>query len=319
MAKNQVQFQKGLSLTEFQSSYGSEALCERALERSRWPGGFRCPKCGKSAHRRFYRQTRLYLECSACGHQASLIAKTIFASSKLALCVWFQAIYLVTQTKNNIAALELKRHLGVCYRTAWRIKHKLMQVMNLREEGRKLAGLIQIDDAYLGGECMGGKTGRGSPNKQAFVIAVSTTLDDRPLHAVIRTVSSFTNAALETFYSKHVVPESDVYSDGLASFAVAERQNLAHTVIKSESSKTSAKIPAMRWVNTVLSNVKRSLDGTYHAIKFKKYAQRYLNEAAWRFNRRTDLAGLASRLISHAAQCAPNSEKSLRLTKNCAY
>jgi predicted RNA-binding Zn-ribbon protein involved in translation (DUF1610 family) len=319
MAMNQVQFQKGLSLTEFQASYGSEALCERALERSRWPGGFSCPKCGKSAHRRFHRQTRLYLECSTCGHQASLIAKTIFASSKLALCVWFQAIYVLTQTKNNVAALELKRHLGVCYRTAWRIKHKLMQVMNLREDERKLVGLIQIDDAYLGGECMGSKPGRGSPNKQAFVIAVSTTLDDRPLHAVIRTVSSFTNAAMTTFYAKHVVPESDVYSDGLASFAVAERQNLAHTVVKSGTPKAAAKIPAMRWVNTVLSNVKRSLDGTYHAIKFKKYAQRYLNEAAWRFNRRTDLAGLASRLITHAAQCAPNSEKTLRLKTNCAY
>ena len=166
---------------------------------------------------------------------------------------------------------------------------------------------------------MGGKAGRGSPNKQAFVIAVSTTLDDRPLHAVIRTVSSFTKAAMTTFYARHVAPESDVFSDGLASFAVAERQNLAHTVIKSASSKTAAKIPAMRWVNTVLSNVKRSLDGTYHAIKFKKYAQRYLNEAAWRFNRRTDLAGLANVLIIHAARCAPNTEKSLRLKTNSAY
>ena len=319
MAMNRVQFQKGLSLTEFQSSYGSEALCERALERSRWPGGFSCPKCGKSAHRRFHRQTRLYFECAGCGHQASLIAKTIFASTKLTLCIWFQAIYVLTQTKNNVAALELKRHLGVCYRTAWRIKHKLMQVMNLREEGRKLAGLIQIDDAYLGGECMGGKAGRGSPNKQAFVIAVSTTLDDRPLHAVIRTVSSFTKVAMTTFYAKHVVPESDVFSDGLAGFAVAECQNLAHTVIKSASPKTAAKIPTMRWVNTVLSNVKRSLDGTYHAIKFKKYAQRYLNEAAWRFNRRDDLPELARRLITHAVQCAPNPETKLRLMKNCAY
>jgi predicted RNA-binding Zn-ribbon protein involved in translation (DUF1610 family) len=319
MAMNRVQFQKGLSWTAFQASYGSEALCERALETSRWPSGFSCPKCGKSAHRRFHRQTRLYLECASCGHQASLIAKTIFASSKLALRIWFQAIYVLTQTKNNVAALELQRHLGVCYRTAWRIKHKLLQVMHAREEARMLSGLIQIDDAYLGGECMGGKAGRGSPNKQAFVIAVSTTDDDRPLHAVIRTVSGFTGAAMETFYEKHVAPESEIYSDGLACFAVAERSNLAHTVVVSESPRRAAKIPRMRWVNTVLSNVKRALDGTYHAIKFKKYAQRYLNEAAWRFNRRTDLAGLAGRLITHAAQCAPNPEKTLRLMPHCAY
>jgi Zn ribbon nucleic-acid-binding protein len=173
MAMNRVQFQRGLSLTEFQAQYGSEALCERAIEKSRWPSGFCCPKCSKTAHRRFRRQSRLYLECAACGHQASLIAKTIFASSKLALRLWFQAIYLLTQTKNNVAALELKRHLGVCYRTAWRVKHKLMHVMHEREDGRMLSGILQMDDAYLGGEHMGGKAGRGSENKQAFVIAVS--------------------------------------------------------------------------------------------------------------------------------------------------
>lgn len=316
---NAVQFQKGLSLTEFQARYGTEAGCEQALETSRWPAGFCCPKCGQRAHRRFRRQSRLYLECTECHHQTSLIANTIFASSKLTLRLWFQAIYVLTQTKNNVAALELKRHLGVCYRTAWRLKHKLMQVMQSREEGRTLSGLIQMDDAYLGGERMGGKAGRGSENKQAFVIAVSTTTDHRPLRVVIRTVSSFTTAAMTRFYTHHVVSGSDVYSDGLASFAVAEQHDLAHSVIKAQSPRTAAKIPAMRWVNTVLSNVKRSLDGTYHAIKFKKYAQRYLNEATWRFNRRTDLHGLLGRLLNHAAQCAPNPENMLRKPPQCAY
>jgi ribosomal protein L37AE/L43A len=319
MAMNRVQFQRGMSLSAFQARYGSETLCEQAVEQSRWPKGFCCPKCSKTGYRRFRRHTRLYLECLECGHQTSLIAGTLFAASKLSLTVWFQAIYLLMQTKNNVAALELKRHLGVCYRTAWRVKHKLMQAMSAHEDTRQLSGVIQIDDAYLGGERMGGKAGRGSENKQAFVIAVSTTSNDRPLHVVIRAVSGFTMDAMKQFYKRHVTPESDIHSDGLSSFAVAERLQLAHSVLRSSSPRMSAKNPAMRWVNTVLSNVKRSLDGTYHAIKFKKYAQRYLNEAAWRFNRRFDLANLAKCFLTHAIHSPPNPEKRLRTVLPCGY
>ena len=67
----------------------------------------------------------LYYQCCDCRHQASLIAGTVMASSKLGLRRWFQAAYVLSQAKNNVSALELKRHLGVCYQTAWSLKHKL--------------------------------------------------------------------------------------------------------------------------------------------------------------------------------------------------
>ena len=117
------------------------------------------------------------MQCSACRHQCSVISGTIFASSKLGLSRWFLAMHLLTQSKNNISALELKRDLGVCYRTVWLVKHKLMEVMRLREDGRQLTGRVEIDDAYLGGERSGGKVGRGSENKVSFIAAVQTTED----------------------------------------------------------------------------------------------------------------------------------------------
>ena len=83
----------------------------------------------------------------------------------LPLTIWFLAMHLLTQAKNNVSALELKRHLGVRYKTAWLLKHKLMQVMSEREAPRQLDGRVEIDDAYLGGELPGGKSGRGSENK----------------------------------------------------------------------------------------------------------------------------------------------------------
>ena len=69
------------------------------------------------------------------------------------------------------------RHLGVCYKTAWLVKHKLMEVMRVREDSRQLDGRVEIDDAYLGGELVGGKRGRGSQNKVPFIAAVQTTPD----------------------------------------------------------------------------------------------------------------------------------------------
>ena len=72
---------------------------------------------------------------------------------------------LLTQSKNNVSALELMRQLGVSYRTAWLMKHKIMQAMLVRERGRELDGRVEMDDAFLGGQRSGGKTGRGSENK----------------------------------------------------------------------------------------------------------------------------------------------------------
>ena len=81
-------------------------------------------------------------------------------------------MYLMTQTKNGISALELSRQLSVSYNTAWKVKHKLMQVMKERDDTRPLGGWVQLDDAYWGGQRRGGKSGRGAPGKTPFVAAV---------------------------------------------------------------------------------------------------------------------------------------------------
>ena len=144
MAINRIQFQRGLSMAEFMGRYGREDQCEEALMTSRWPAGFACPRCGSVEHTTFRREGLLYFQCSGCRHQCSLIVGTIFESTKLALTQWFLAMHLLTQSKNNVSALELKRHLGVCYKTAWLLKHKLMEVMRLREDSRQLTGRVEI-------------------------------------------------------------------------------------------------------------------------------------------------------------------------------
>ena len=313
MAINRVQFQPGLSLPAFLQRYSTEAACESAVLEARWPGGFVCPGCSGQRHCRVQRRSGHTLwQCSNCRQQTSLLSGTVFDNTKLPLTTWFLAFYVLTQTKNNVSALELKRHLGVCYRSAWRIKHKLMQAMTERESARRLDGFVQIDDAYLGGERNGGKPGRGSENKRPFVIAVETDAEGHPWCAVIEPVAGFTSVALADWATRRLAPAAELYSDGLGAFRAVVALGHPHTVIEAGGGRKACEAEGARWVNIVLSNVKRALDGTYHAFRFAKYAHRYLAEAAWRFNRRFHLDTMMPRLVVTAARCQAWPETKLR-------
>ena len=159
MAMNRVQFQRGLSMARFLKQYGAVEQCHAALVAARWPTGFVCSHCGETPHSTFVHAGRQHWQCQACRYQTTVIAGTIFQATKLTLTLWFLAMHLLTQAKNNVAALELMRHLGVTYKTAWLMKLKLLQVMTARESSRVLEGRVEIDDAYLGGE-RPGKRGR---------------------------------------------------------------------------------------------------------------------------------------------------------------
>ena len=311
MAMNRVQFQPGLSMAEFMGRYGSEADCEGALIESRWPGGFVCPSCGCGHSSSFRREGRLYFQCTACRHQCSLISGTIFEATKLPLSRWFLAMHLLTQSKNNVAALELQRHLGVCYKTAWLMKHKLMEVMREREDSRQLEGRVEIDDAYLGGERMGGKVGRGSENKVPFIAAVQTTPDGQPQFVCLRP-QPFTNEEIAVFAARSIAPTATVVSDGLWCFGAVRIVGAEHERVVTGGGKGSARLPQFRAVNTFLGNLKRSLGGTYHAFDFAKYAHRYLAEAQYRFNRRFNLRSILARLIRAACLTIPTPASAIR-------
>ena len=165
MAMNLIQFQRGLPLTHFLKSFGSEEQCMAAVMAARWPQGFVCPRCGLSPHCVLGVGRRRLFQCNGCHRQTSMIAQTVYASTKLPLTTWFLATYLLSQAKTGMSSLALMRHLGVSYRAAWLMHHKLMATMGERDAIHQLGGHVQLDDAYLGGENAGGKPGRGSENK----------------------------------------------------------------------------------------------------------------------------------------------------------
>ena len=148
MARNKVQFQKSMSIHTFIQRYGDEAQCQQRLFDIRWPQGFQCPNCGHTHACKL--KSRPVYQCNQCHQQTSVTAGTLFAYSKLPLSIWFLAIYLITQEKNGVSALELSRSLGISYNATWRLKHKLMQAMKERDDEVQLSGIIQLDDAYWG-------------------------------------------------------------------------------------------------------------------------------------------------------------------------
>jgi hypothetical protein len=208
----------------------------------------------------------------------------------------------------------LKRQLGVSYRGAWLLKHKIMQAMRLAEQDRELDGRIEIDDAYLGGEFSGGKAGRGSDNKVPFVAAVQTTEDCHPLYVCLSQQPP-TLEAMAAFAASHIAPSATVVSDGLWCFGAATLVGAEHERIVTGGGKPSMALPQFKWVNTLLGNLKTAISGTYHAFDFAKYAHRYLAEFQFRFNHRFNMRAILHRLLCALVAAPPSRERSLRLAE----
>jgi transposase-like protein len=312
MARNKVQFQKGLSEAAFEALYGSEENCRAVVIASRWPNGFECPVCRERSYSEV--KTRGLFQCSGCRRQTSPIAGTIFASTHLPLRLWFRAMYHLTQSKQGISSIELGRRLGVTQTTAWKIKHKLAQVMMERDASKRLTGRVELDDAYLGGERSGGKRGRGAAGKTPFVAAVETTPEGKPVRLKLRRVTSFCNHALSTFAKRSLDPTCEVVSDGLACFGAVADAGCSHHVVKTGSGSAAARTPTFRWVNTALGNIKAAIIGTYRAIE-QKHVPRYLAEFEYRFNRRYDLAAMMPRLAWCSVRTPPMPYRLLKLAE----
>ena len=218
----------------------------------------------------------------------------------------------MTQDKKGVSAMTLHRHLGLSYNAAWRIRHKRMQGRMERDREHTLAARVELDDAYLGAERSGGKRGRGAPAKTPFVAAVETNDEGRPLRMKLTVVEGFRTTEIAAWAHKHLRTGTQVVSDGLACFNGVSAAGCSHEKVVVGGGKASVEHPEFRWVNTILGNIKSALRGAYHAIR-PKYAQRYLAEFEYRFNRRFDLPDIIPRLLYVALRTPPMPDRLLKL------
>ena len=277
---------KGLSEGEFRQRFGTEAQCRAALFSLRWGKGWACPGCGHAGYAEL--KGRAVYQCNRCKRQVGLTAGTVFHWTKLPLTVWFLAIYHLTQSKGGMSSVELARRLGTRQPTAWLIKHKLMAAMAAREaEKPKLAGRVEMDDAYLGGQRAGGKRGRGAAGKTPFVAAVETTAERKPRRLRLTVVKGFRKKEIATLARRDLAAGSNVVTDGLSCWTAVSEAGCDHFPMVTGSGPNAAKWVASSpfhsqgWVNTALGNIKTALAGTYHHVS-AKHAQRYLTSFAWR-------------------------------------
>jgi len=279
-----------VTLVQFQRKFRTEKDCKKRLFQMRWPHGFICPRCG---HDQYYDLPKRGLyQCKACKYQCSVTAGTVMHRTRTPLLKWFWAIFLFSNDKRGISALQLSKKLDMSYWVAWTMLHKIRKAMRDRDARYKLAGLIEVDDSYVGGSSTGGgKRGRGT-RKIPVLIAAST--DGEAIgFAKMQVVDSLHWEPVKSFLQEGIRPKQTIKSDGWQSYNVAEKLGHAHQVEFILGRKAH---DVLKWVHILASNAKAFILGTYHGLA-GKHMQSYLDEYCFRFNRRRWNRQLFDRLL----------------------
>ncbi|MEW6082266.1 MAG: IS1595 family transposase [Bacillota bacterium] len=285
--------QESLTLLDFQQRFPDEPAGERYLFEVRWPNGFCCPVGQNSRY--YHISKRDLYQCTTCRYQASVTAGTVMYRTRTLLQKWFWAIYLVASDKRGCSALSLKRHLRVSYQTAWHMLHKVRHAMAARDGRYRLGGLVQLDDAFVGGP--NGKQGRGT-EKTPILVPVSVTPDAKPLYAKMAVVDTVNCQHAHDFLLEAVLPGSHLITDGLSVYSTLTAAGYTHERHVGSSQAQEH----LHWVHTIVSNLKAFVAGTYHGLS-EDHLAAYLAEFCYRFNRRARPDQLFSRLLSACTAC----------------
>jgi len=290
---------------EFQGRFASEEDCRRYLVACRWPDGFRCPRCG--AREAYEVAGRELLQCRSCRHQASVTAGTALHRTHVPLRLWFAAAYLVTTRTPGFSAVQLRRQLGLArHETAWTMLHKLRRAM-LRPERDRLSGVVEVDEAYVGGLEEGRRGGRRRDSGKSVVVGaveVRGRGSGRVRLAVVRDLSA---ASLVPFVEASVDPGSTVLTDGWQGYAPL-RKGYDHRPSTVGDPRNASKL--FPRVHRTFSNLKTWLQGTHHGVG-AKHLPHYVDEFVFRFNRRrTPMAAFQS-LLGLSSRHPPTTHKML--------
>ena len=290
------------NLAEFHQFFRNEEDCKRYLERLRWRDGFLCRNCGKTGEP--WHARRDVLLCPHCHSESRLTAGTLFEGTRKPLKVWFLAMWELTTQKYGANALGLQRVLDLkSYTTAWAWLQKLRRAM-VRPGRDRLGGSVQVDESYVGGEESGAK-GRQTIKKAIVVIAAE--LKEGAIGRIrLRQVPDLSATSLQSFITDVVHHGSTVQTDGLRSYAGLSSIGFQHKVTVLAGSHDPAHVQ-MPHVHRVASLLKRWLMGTLQGSVSREQLPYYLDEFAFRFNRRTSRARgmLFYRLVEQSLQTGP--------------
>ena len=271
-----------MTLPELNKRYGTDEDCREILIRLRWPEGVTCPRCKNSSV--WYVESRKQFTCSECSYQFSVTTGTIFNDSHLPLTTWFMAVLLLVEARKGISANQIKRTLGISYKTAWYLCHRIRAAM-LEADKAMLAGKVEMDETYVGGKNIGKGHLAYKDNKEVVIGIRQRNGELRFFHA-----SDNASGTIAKYIRENVSEDVDViFTDDWRGYPKAMRA-LGIPEVKHQTINHSGKVYVMgdthtNTVENAFSLLKRGIMGTWHKISAKHLAA-YLDEMCFRFNRR---------------------------------
>jgi transposase-like protein/Zn ribbon nucleic-acid-binding protein len=296
-----------MTFNEFTMRFTTEQQCREYLFGLRWKNGYVCPKCG---HDKFWAVGDILYECAACGHQSSVIAGTIFQDTRKPLKDWFTAIWWITTQKNGASALGLQQVLGLkSYQTAWTWLHKIRTAMVFAER-EKLLGRIEVDETYIGGEDIGGISGRGAGKKTLVIVAVE--VKGRAYGRVrLGVIDNASAESLHPFILHNIERGNTLITDAWSGYSGIENKGYNREIYNQSQAQTPDEM--LPHVHSIIGLLKRWLLGTHQGAVKKPHLQAYLEEYTFRFNRRKAAKRglLFYRLLENAMNVAPTTYSQL--------
>lgn len=267
----------GMNLPKLVTMFGSEDACRDALEDLRWPDGVRCPRCAAANVSRI--KGRITFDCLACSYQFSVLSGTVLQDTKLPLWKWFMATYLVVDSKKGISANQLKRMVGVSYKTAWFLTHRIRHAMGVLNQ-EPLTGVVEVDETYVGGKVRG--MGRGYKGNKTMVLgavsrsgAIRLKVEKRP-----------DRKTLHGFIKANVSDDAEaIYTDEWPAYRGIGDANTPHESVNHRDEEWVRGQVHTQTVESAWSLFKRGVVGTYHQLS-EKHLDAYLDEFEWRHNNR---------------------------------
>jgi transposase-like protein len=273
-----------MNLVDLMQEFTDEAKCRSYIEELRWPDGVVCPRCQST---KIYRlENRPLLLCASCEHQFSVTVGTIFHDTHLPLVKWFLATMLLCESKKGMSACQIQRSLGVSYKTAWYLCHRIRAAMHEANKA-KLDGEVEVDETYVGGKLHGGTTGRGSENKEVVIGIRKRGGELRLFHA-----KDIKSGTLAKYIRENISQDVEtIFTDDLSSYVPAIIKAKIHgsrhrTINHSKGMYVMGKVHT-NTVESAFSLLKRGIMGTWHKIS-AKHLQAYLDEMSFRFDNRNN-------------------------------
>lgn len=266
-----------MNLVKLIERFGGDSKCRDYLTELRWPSGVSCPRCGcKSVSKIFDREQ---WDCNECRYQFSATSLTVFHDTHLPLWKWFLAVYLMVESKKGISANQVKRTLGISYKTAWFLCHRIRHAMN-DVTMEKLKGVVEVDETFVGGKVEG--KGRGYKKNKAIAIGAI----QRGGKIRLQVIKARTTQELHTFIDENLDPKTDaIYTDEFAPYLGIQDSDTRHETVNHSEEEWVRGDVHTNGIENVWSLLKRSIIGAYHKVSMK-HLDAYLDELEHRFNNR---------------------------------